>query len=144
MRIISFDPGGTTGIAFFDSDLDLIESWQSGNVEHHAWYEAVVHENKPDIVVCENFEWRAHHGRKVELISREYIGVLKLLSILLGFKLELQSPATGKAFWTDDKIKRLSLWSTGSPHANDAVRHLLTYITMTMNDYRYIERLRND
>jgi hypothetical protein len=94
-------------------------------------------------VVLENFDFRKDEGMeiagkrqrpKIIYTSSELVGVMKYLSAMNGFDLHIQSAATGKGFWDDDKLKRAGLYTAGMRHARDATRHLLHYRTYTLND----------
>ena len=40
-----------------------------------------------------------------------------------------QSASTGKAYYSNDKLKQHGVYVKGTAHARDATRHLLHYIT---------------
>lgn len=104
------------------------------------------------IFVCESFEYRRNpkdRGRdNIVLDSKEYIGVLNLYQQQYDHEANLrsgnhhrmktvyQTAATGKGFWTDEKLKAVNKFSTPKtrwPHANDAMRHLLHYMSFKMD-----------
>ncbi len=61
--------------------------------------------------------------------SLEAIGAMKHILQRQGLPdLVLQSPASGKKFGTDEKLKAMGWWLPNNGHANDAARHLLTYM----------------
>lgn len=133
-KILAFDPGGTTGMATYDS-LPLSGyphhmSLQIGGGEHHEeLYEALT-SHRPDVIVCESFEYRQFAGvpkAKVELVSRDYIGVIKLYAQQHSITPVFHTASAAKAFVTDDKLKALDVYKPGNPHANDAMRHLIFY-----------------
>lgn len=147
MRILSFDPGGTTGWAFHELVLDkmtgapLVLGGQIGPGPHHLELWQLIMQYNPDVIVYEDFQYRIKRDHKddgsilpagIVLDSVEYIGIIKLAANakpLRGVKIWCQLPAHGKGFWTDDKLKRLGIHKSGAPHQNDAVRHLMHYIT---------------
>lgn len=120
----------------------------NGAEEHHldlwnflegkwGWWE--IHDEAPPlVVVCESFEFRQHitntHAKtKVELISKEYIGLLKLFALQYSQVIVFfQTASAAKTLVSDEKIKILDLWTPGQPHANDAMRHLLRHMVVTM------------
>jgi hypothetical protein len=57
----------------------------------------------------------------------EYIGVIELYAQQHNVSITKITPADGKGFWNDKKIKALGLWIPGCPHGMDALRLLLTY-----------------
>lgn len=92
-------------------------------------------EYPPLEIVCESFQFRQHiqpnqAKTKVELISCEYIGLLKLFCQMYNVPLTFNTASAAKTFTTDTKIKTLGLWHPGQVHANDATRHLLRYIVV--------------
>jgi hypothetical protein len=149
MRIVAFDPGGTTGIAIFDDTHDEA-SWTRmslGPDEHHAaLWSFLAMENH---IVYETFDYQrrdVEFGVSLELISREYIGIIKLHKQYSEdggdppeVKLYPQKPAQ-RMFWTDEKLKTLGLW-VSSEHERDATRHLLYHLCFTLNDKRYLYAL---
>jgi hypothetical protein len=157
MRIVAFDPGGTTGWAFVITDAytgtlgQLVapnakwirdDYWQRGQLggEHHQALEAFLDRIMPDIIVCEDFKYRQRAPgsirMNVELDSVEYIGVIKLWvqkrQRKFGFQTELvMQPASvcnGKRLVTDKLITKLGLWVPGQRHAMDATEHLVYYM----------------
>lgn len=138
-QIIALDPGGTTGVAFA-SDYQLIDAWQITQSLHHTVLHTMLSNMEPDLVVCESFQYRRMD--KVDLIPVEYIGVARLWCSQNAVPFVLQTPTVGKKFWTDDKLKLVGEYKKGAPHANDAVRHLLQYLSFTAKDDRYIQLLR--
>ena len=141
VKILSLDPGGTTGWAVWNGEYLVpgpkgFNSGQIGPHEHHLdLYNFLCFEQTHDfVVVCESFEYRNEQRVNVELISREYIGVAKLFTAerQRGKKLILQTAGKVKPFWSDDKLRKLGLWSVGRKHANDAMRHLLHYMVFEL------------
>lgn len=143
MKILAFDPGGITGLCGFHSQVgvtmqDQICTEERHNVQLYALLELI----KPELVVCERFDY--HGGRMaVDLTARNYIGVIELWCDQFDVHLEMQKPSTGKDFWDDKKMKKAKLYKPGLPHANDATRHLLYYLTFVANDHRYLQMLSN-
>jgi hypothetical protein len=139
MRTVSLDPGGTTGIAIHGVE-DIITSHEIEGDDHHKELWDALFELAPDLVIYESFDWRPYRNQKVELISREYIGVIKLYCVTFGVTRQVQKPAL-KSWWTDNKLKRVGEYKPGKPHANDAVRHLLHY-KMQTGDNRWLRELK--
>jgi hypothetical protein len=159
-RILSLDPGGTTGWASsqFPNGRELrslddlyFNGGQIGPEEHHheLWEHLKVHhsyakqEGVPFEVVCESFEFRQHinkeHAKtKVELISKEYIGIVKLFCVTYEIPLTFYTASAAKAFVPDKgpqrdvRIKALGIdrrrpeWE----HYMDAARHLLRHMVI--------------
>lgn len=147
VRILSFDPGGTTGWALYDPEVGTgYNQGQMGPQEHHEQlYGFLELQHTYDLhVVCESFEYRKNEPRRdnIVLVSLEYIGVIKLFCAERNVTLKMQTASYGKAFWSDDNLKKVELYWKGHPHANDAMRHLLAYQTFTLGDKRILTRLK--
>jgi hypothetical protein len=139
--IVGLDPGTTTG--YVSSNVRTFVTGQMGPQEHHVELMQLLVNHEPDVVVCEAFTFRPNPGRRsVVLDSKEYIGVAKLYCHANEISYAEQQPNQGKGFWTDDKIKKVGLWEPGQRHAMDALRHVLYYITFSMNDHKWIRKLR--
>lgn len=167
VSITALDPGGTTGVAMYDADLIFNaddkaewfhEKWdtlQLTEPDHHKTLKNLLERRNVanTIIVCESFQNRRPvDAPAVELISCEYIGVVKLLvqerpSIQViwqtpGKVIPPKNRNTFGGFWTDDKLKQVRKWSPGRKHANDAMRHLLQYMAFTMGRRDLLEPLR--
>lgn len=133
LRILSLDPGGTTGTALATlSGSGAVGDWshcEIGPEEHHADLREFISAHSPDVLVYERFDYRPGLQR-ADLISREYIGIIKLLAGDVGAELWAQSAGDGKGFVTDDKLKKSGLWVEGSAHCRDAYRHLVFWLVM--------------
>lgn len=140
MRILAVDPGRTTGLALaIDGELE----WQTQDVGYHS-LDILLDRTVPDVLVVERFLYQRRE--KVDLTPVEMIGICKLYAEINGKLVEYheQTPAQAKKFWTDKKLREAGVWIPSSPHAMDATRHLLYYLSFTLKDPRWIERLRND
>lgn len=155
IRIMALDPGGTTGWASWTAEriqgvaADSFEyknvTWDNGQLgpEHHKllWSVLELMHVENCRIVCERFEYRNTSRAGLVLDSREYIGIAKLFSQERGVPLEFQNASEAKGFVRDSHLKRLALWSSGYPHANDAMRHLLFYLTNKFEDKEYRKTL---
>jgi hypothetical protein len=144
MKLLSLDPGGTTGFAIRDSEV--IRGGQLAWDEHHRHLWDLLDFERPDAVVCEEFQYQIRRNQGVDmpgivLVSKEYIGVAKIWCDLRG-KVYHEQKLSSLKFWDDDKLKKIGLYEPGKPHRNDAVRHLLYYITFTLEDQSYVMKLR--
>lgn len=148
-NIVGLDPGGTTGIATsYRGDPDNPIRWATEelgpSLHHKALYDFLrLRAENPVIpltIVCEKFEFRQNYGRegnrnKVELISREYIGIVKLIVQQYGCKLVEQSASQGKHFVPDRKLELSGLLvSPPHPnrHKNDATRHIVRHLVVDL------------
>lgn len=142
-KVIALDPGGTTGWAkglIYEGRMGVISGQDTFN--HIELYDFV--ENmRPDIIVCERFDFRKGGRTRagVELISKEYIGVVHLYSQVMNIELHMQMPAEGVGgYWKDDhRLKEDKVFTRGKPHANDAMRHLLQWFTFK-EGYKYNQK----
>ncbi len=134
-KIMSFDPGYTTGVAIReDGGLTLVQLKGLGPV----W--RLLHDVVPDVIVYEKFFYQRRD--KVDLRPVEAIGLIKLYAELKQIPIYGQAPQQAKRFWTDSKVKKLDFWVAGEPHAMDALRHLLYYEAFNLHDKALLERLR--
>jgi len=148
-RIISIDPGGTTGWATLTADriLPVVprEAVTYKNVEFHSG-----HLSAPDHhlelflllqdqlvetthVVCESFEYRQESRAGLDLHAPQYIGVVKLFTQQWQLMLYMQTASMGKvvgrknSFTKKENLVRLGLWKPGKEYKDemDAYGHLL-------------------
>ena len=146
--ILGLDPGGTTGVAVCTTQIRSLQAYQFEESNHHIALWSYLQTLDPETVVCEDFKWRPHlqpgrgAERAIELVSVEYIGITRLWTLDKGRELVLQQPSQGKQFWTDDKLKKIGVYKPGMPHAMDAVRHVLYYVSFTLQDRHYINMLK--
>lgn len=164
MIIFALDPGGTTGWAkcVLEEEADSIDeqgnlrtkrvghfsSDQIGPGSHHMrlWeiLGELVGQTQELHLVVESFQYRQSDANRTGtvLVSLEYIGIAKLFALLHPERVRYQeqTPAEGKGFVTDTKIRRLGLWTPGMPHAMDAMRHLIYYQVVRLKDYSYIDK----
>lgn len=150
MKIISFDPGGTTGVVILDSKRPAqFRSIQIEIDDHHTAIWSLLLAHSPDKIIAEDFNYRViEEGTRkgIELISRDYLGVIKLYQQLYGkpagCELIIQKPAYAvgkKPFFTDEFLKRMGIYTKGAPHSNDAMRHLLMYLCFNLKIKKYLQ-----
>lgn len=146
MRIVAFDPGGTTGwvthTLFLDkvkSNVDIAKSVTRGEFKgkHHNELWSLLYEFNPDILVYERFDYQirtdesGHERLNIVLDSVEYIGIFELWDqqhekcLLVP---QQQMKGRGGSQWTDEKLKHIGMYVEGSEHINDAQRQLLSYV----------------
>jgi hypothetical protein len=133
MAIIAIDPGKATGYAVYHPEYASYDS--NDNFVSDEYDDQFVfldffnsYASKMDEVVCEAYIITPETLRKSrQNYSLEIIGAVKWICHRLEIPFTLQTPAQGKAFGTDEKLKRIGWWSPGQGHANDAARHALTY-----------------
>ena len=151
--IFACDPGGTSGCATAqwepsspEDQLTSVEQikfrqWHIDDQPHHVQLWSTLSANPYTMIVWETFDFRQHiyfdaegnphaSGHKLELISREYIGVMELYCALNNAPNFTLNSSAAKHFITDQKIKQVGLWLPGMGHAMDATRHLLRYMVV--------------
>lgn len=141
MYIIWFDPGVTVGWASFQKPNDR-DGYQSGQFDHetqwsqldmiHNYRLGLTHTSSGiDLLGYEEFQYRNGLSR-ADLTPVENIGVIKEWAKQNKVTTYSQVPgqAVGKnAFFNDERLKVLGLHKPGMKHANDAMRHLLYYLS---------------
>lgn len=150
-NVLTFDPGGTTGWALaqlleplpdeIEIDDIYLRTGEFGPDAHHQeLYEMItqiasIHSNLE--VVSEPFHYRQNvvgdgFRGKVELVSAEYIGVIKLACAQLGLSYyDRFTPGEAKAYCPDKKLELLGWLQTPTTpmrHRNDALRQLVKYL----------------
>lgn len=149
MRYISIDPGGTTGVAIYDN-----EGWTRihlGPDQHHRALWNCLENWAPDVVICEDFVYqerplqrKAYGGiPKVELISRDYIGVVKLFCQKYDTELHMHPVPFKEFFLGHERLQKLGLYDPAfAPHGMDATSHLLYHLAFCSSQREWFERLR--
>lgn len=157
VTVLAFDPGGTTGWSSYKAtrmiDPDGNVEWYDelhtcgslGPKEHHKALETLIELSRTEVfhLVSESFEFRQGKQRTgLNLMSREYIGVMKNWCQSNDQQLHLQTAAMGKGFVDDRKLKIMDLWCTNK-HSRDARRHLIFYMVNKMQRHDMIQSWRN-
>jgi hypothetical protein len=130
-KIISFDPGGTTGVAIVsyaaDSNPELIEAFQVENgLEGFILWARNIDWTEFDTVVCESFTLRT--GVKFPDLSPVYIiGALEAMLDSFNATVAYQAPSS-KPICDDKLLKKISFYTVGRQHANDATRHAIIFL----------------
>lgn len=160
-QVLAFDPGGSTGWASFNYNKPGQYRFESGTLstpEHHTSIRWLIqdhcmggldnnHQVQPLTVISESFEFRqspdsAKNARRgLELVSREYIGVMKLITSDLCVPFKQQQPSH-RNFITHEKLERLGQLHKPlheNRHRIDALQHLCYYLIVT----KRVEELRS-
>jgi hypothetical protein len=157
LKIMSIDPGGTTGWATFVIPLSptgnliwngplrrmLSDAGQLSKTDHHDNLREVLSRQRPDLIILERFEKRNNDFSL--LISCEYIGVVKLYGQQYRCPVVMQG-ASQALVWCDDVkmkvLEALVLPYTPNKDANAARKHLVYFLVFN-SDPRLAEvRLR--
>ncbi len=133
-HIVAFDPGHTTGWAyFFDAvlmDSGEIDTTSISNCIENAQH--VFHTCRPEIVVMEDYrvyKWRQKQHVGSEMLTTRIIGCLETLAIQDFVNHVVKQPAhIAKGFCSDKKLKEWGMDKPGMRHARDAIRHGCYYI----------------
>lgn len=129
LRALSLDPGGTTGYAIcaIDNVNSLRVGWDQARLSESGLME-LLETVQPDVIICEDFEYRNRARAGLDLTPPRLIGVVKLYA-QGNCKLELQKAAVGKGHYSDQRLRSFDLYRRGIPHGRDALRHLLHWLT---------------
>lgn len=151
VTVLGFDPGGTTGFAKFKGIKSSAGTWLAydfdcgylGPAKHHEALDMLVKTEFSTTdelhLITESFEFRNEHRDNVELISRNYIGILELIAVQIKpYVFHQQTAYLGKVvdrktpgFVTPIALKKLGLWRTPKTtwkHSMDAYGHVLYYM----------------
>lgn len=125
IRALALDPGITSG---FSIGIVLPECFfvtcDEGTLSGLQLYSKITR-LRPDITICESFEYRNRARDNLVLFSRELIGVVKMTAEQGITYLTLQTAAEGKGHFTDDTLRKMRLYDKSHKHGRDALRHLL-------------------
>lgn len=158
--IMAFDPGGTTGYVTrywrYEEERFALKYGQLGPDQHHTDLWHLLQNHNPDTIVCESFQYRQEQNErhKIELISRDYIGMITLWAKLRQRLIVMQSPMVvmgrggffGKENGGNEKLKRIGRNIPGGEknrHARDAMRHLTHYEVFTLGREELLRPLKN-
>jgi len=137
-HVLAVDPGETTGWALLECRPDATNLVNQGQIV--SWplevgvprLETLIKELSPNFVVYEAYHvyaWRLNEHKFSEVPTIQIIGALKTLSVQRGVPYGCQTAQTGKAFFTDDRLKSMDLYVEGERHARDALRHACQFVT---------------
>jgi len=163
--VIGIDPGGTTGVAWWvptevrRPTTILEDHWDWDQIADcdtdHAlmtlfsFLDDIIYPYSNNVgsvhLIYEAFEFRKDDATrdKIDYTAAEVIGALRFWAhSRFQVKLFKSNAATGKGFWTDDKLKRLGLWVAGVKHAMDGRRHLLRHRAFTLNHHWLFQGLK--
>lgn len=131
IKVLSFDPGVTTGICtgliFPNNPMEVGSMQKRWEVEDLWWF---LDNQKPDVMVYETFEYRNRSRKGLVLFSRELIGIIRLYGRLHQVPMFDQSAYQGVGgYFTDAQLKEGNVYKPKMVHAMDATRHLLQWYT---------------
>lgn len=159
MRLMSFDPGGTTGWCLHQhvgagEPVPPGPRWvggqlTGGEVGHHLELWELLKKYEPTVIIYEAFNYQIRQRQAatmpgVQLISREYIGILQLWARLYKIPIVKQQPSVIGIQWVKDPaLKKFGLYNVGEPHRNDAARHMVYFIVSALESPEMLRALRN-
>jgi hypothetical protein len=127
MKILAFDPGGTTGWATWTDASGYGEWGQIGPESHHGALWTFLTVCRVDVIVCESFQlFKANDA--AELISLEYEGIVKAFAEVSQTRIVMQGSAA-KRWAHNGKLQRIGIhhpWE--ERHTADAKRHILYFL----------------
>jgi len=133
ISVLSLDPGKTTGYCFAKIEgrkmtLEVGEAeWSLIEVFERVREVCIV---RGSHIVYETFEYRNAARAGLNLTPVKVIGVIELFQgwyePMIGFW--PQSAASGKSFYSDEKLKSLGVYKVGKKHGRDATRHMLQWM----------------
>lgn len=141
-HVIAFDPGETTGWAWFH-DYQLVDcgQFQTGNVygaytAFLSLFESIHHQGfdlDTGNVRCVIEDYRIYrHKLEDHTFSSVYtikvVGMAELVCVQNNIPYKLTLAQHAKKFSTDKKLEAWNYWQTGQRHARDAIRHATFYI----------------
>lgn len=143
MKIVGLDPGGTTGYCVYYTETQEVAQDEIKRKDHHWNLYKTLRLDNPDVIVCEQFDYRPNQ-KVADLHAVEYIGVVKLYCDVYDYvELVFQTQLKGhRGLWTNDKLEAVGLYVPGMPHAMDATRQVLYYVTVMMKDHYWVNKYR--
>lgn len=124
--LVAIDPGRTIGVAVAKVTDRVVISYSQFEFQPATLWSRLSEWN-PSMIICESFRYR-QRATGADLTAVEVIGIVRLWCDLQGVSLLFQTPAQGKSYWSDDKLRQLDLYERGLPHGRDACRHLLYWL----------------
>jgi hypothetical protein len=162
LRVIAFDPGGTTGWSVIGVPYESVFGDEKGSVAEFDCGEFNGTENDQVIAMCrlardmddpdaspatpalvtEDFNLHTQSMAK-EALSPVRINAALEFAVEHGFatfsNLFYQAPSLAKSTATDERLRIWDLYDASSRHARDATRHAITFIRRVSSD----EKLRS-
>jgi len=134
VKALALDPGKTTGYAIAHLTggwLDLEVGEEAFSLDGmYQFIDVFIGDSRESThVIYEDFSYRNAARGGLDLTPVKMIGIIELYKEryepMVSFT--KQSAATGKAFWSDDKLKAKLAHARGRKHGRDATRHLLQW-----------------
>lgn len=141
--VLALDPGETTGWSVLRVSPEHIELIVQGQFSTWPLDEALpgltqlLDVYEPNFLVFESYHiysWRLNEHSFNEVPTIQIIGMIKTLSLQRSINFGEQTAQTGKAFFTDPRLKMLGLYFEGQKHARDSLRHACQFVTFGLKD----------
>lgn len=148
MRILSLDPGATTGYAIYQNGLiNADELTLPKSLYPHFTLSNFIRDVNPNIVTFEEFRFR-QGMTGIVLTAIEMIGVIRLVAQESSINIDSISSISSsenKAFWNNEKLKAIGYYKRGVSHGMDAVRVLCVWLMKNDKNWfnEKVELLRN-
>lgn len=139
--ILAFDPGGTTGVAMWDPIRQEFRSLEvpggfTGLADRLR--DPYLSPDPPSEVIVERFTVNAGTHKKDPTAFADTTSIIGAIRFWCHpyIPVTFQTPQQAKQFAPDPRLRQLG-WYTPSPggHANDAARHLVTYLAHHRDPY---------
>lgn len=133
IRVLSLDPGATTGYALAASNGQRIRiSVDEKQFTLDEMYHLLErHRQHADAhVIYEDFAYRNVSRMGLDLTPVKMIGIIELFKERYEpfVTFTKQTAAQGKYFYSDTTLRELGVYKKGKKHGRDATRHLLYWI----------------
>lgn len=138
ITLLCFDPGETSGWAFFQGcDLEAwgqIPTKEAGDSVTN--YGNIIKQCNPQHIVIEDYRVyrnKAQEHINAELITPRNIGIIETLGLQQDpiMPIGKQMASMAKQFVTDKRLKSWGYFVEGAPHARDAIRHGCYYLVFS-------------
>lgn len=133
IKIISIDPGRTTGFcyAILNTDTNYIAYYPFQAMDDVDEFWARLEAFNPRYIIMESFEFRQKARVGLDMFPVQLIGIARLYELHKGTNVRLffQTAMKGKGYYSDTILKRRGYYIKAKPHAMDASRHLLQWLT---------------
>lgn len=131
ITVLSVDPGITTGFCLAEISEEDIHLWPHQEKYDVGPFFNQLEKHEPDFIILEDFEYRKGQRDGLILFSVQLIGVTRLWGKWNEAAITMQSAAKGKSFYSNDQLKLMGAYKRGIPHAMDATRHLMHWLTFS-------------
>lgn len=138
LKIVSLDPGVTSGyaLAVVEDPSRVFIAYGENRMTVRDLWDGLI-KLSPDILICEDFEYRNRARAGLDLTPVKMIGVVELWASPVkvaygketkGFDVYFQKAAEGKGHFSNEKLKEIGVYQKGVNHGRDACRHLLHWL----------------